>query len=48
MGEQLFYGGIGLMVLSAVLAVVVFIVLKIRWGKLSRSLDEDYGPEDKA
>ena len=46
-GEAMLYVGIALMVLAAVCALVAVCALRVRWSRLKRSLEEDYGPKEK-
>ena len=41
--EVLFYGGIGMMVVCAVLAVVCVVLFVVAGRKLKRKLEEEYG-----
>lgn len=44
-GEQLLIFGIALVILATVCAAVAFIVLCLRWSRLKRDLERDYGPK---
>lgn len=45
--ELLFYGGLLLMAAALILGLVALIVLKMQAGRLRRTLDREYGPQNK-
>lgn len=46
-GEAMLHMGIALVVLAAVCAVIALCALRIKWSRLKRHLEEDYGPKEK-
>lgn len=46
-GEDMLHMGIALVILAAVCAVIGLCALRIKWSRLKRNLEEDYGPKEK-